>query len=673
MRLAISFFFVLASLSVTPSQACGERGHHHAHRHEYNRDEGNADWKDKWGRSLSQVYAPDSPSYDQYDQYVSFRQDGFCVADHFSNADLNKQAAEIRKFVNGQKNATRRRLCDRCIGIETVLHVLSDDEGSDGWITGAQIWSQMQKLNEAYDGTPFWFNLMNVTRTKNSSMFHLDGDLLLNDVPSMQSVLGDALRQGDRKTLNIYTLTMRTRGLGMAVFPSSFGGSKDGVFIDHCSVPNGAGCIDFNTGDIAVHETGHWLGLLHTFEGGCSEEHGDYVSDTPPQALPSYECPAPEQNSCPDSPGKDLLNNTMGYNMKCYDGFTEGQKARMYEQWTLYREGEGACKQNEGILTVEIGLDDNPESNFWRLFHANGQMISVADFGQSDEGFKQTFGICLPYGSPLYFGLGDSGEDGLARNATMGQKPAYSVSFDGKLLKNDTTFGAWAGAGFTMIDKAACKSYEMFVEVELLLDYNPEETHWRIENLNRSNVYVELEYRLFNSPLFYTGASIRREMCLLRQNEYFFVVEDSGMNGFNNTKHGDIPFFKISIDGEPVAYREKFSSKFEIQFDATGEVNGSTPSFVPSAVPTLVPTSRQDYYFPTMAPSISASTDPSFAPSAVPTLVPTSRQDYYFPTMAPSISASTDPSLSLSPTVTAGPSISLAPTIQGSSIVWSRP
>jgi Pregnancy-associated plasma protein-A len=59
----------------------------------------------------------------------------------------------------------------------------------------------------------------------------------------------------------------------------------------------------------AVHEVGHWLGLRHTFEGGCSAT-GDRIDDTAPEAIPGTTCAAP-RDSCPGDNRTDPIENYM--------------------------------------------------------------------------------------------------------------------------------------------------------------------------------------------------------------------------------------------------------------------------------------------------------------------------------------------------------------------------
>lgn len=63
-------------------------------------------------------------------------------------------------------------------------------------------------------------------------------------------------------------------------------------------------------GTDAVHEVGHWLGLLHTFRGGCLGE-GDYIDDTPASRVTTV-CRT-TLDSCPDRPGNDPVTNYMSY------------------------------------------------------------------------------------------------------------------------------------------------------------------------------------------------------------------------------------------------------------------------------------------------------------------------------------------------------------------------
>ena len=99
----------------------------------------------------------------------------------------------------------------------------------------------------------------------------------------------------------------------------------------------------------------HWLGLFHTFEGGC-DGSGDKISDTPAEKTSHKGCnPSENRDSCPnDGQGPDDVFNFLGYeDDACLFRFTAGQAAVMVENVDAYRSGGLIEADSSGILARE--------------------------------------------------------------------------------------------------------------------------------------------------------------------------------------------------------------------------------------------------------------------------------------------------------------------------------
>jgi len=91
--------------------------------------------------------------------------------------------------------------------------------------------------------------------------------------------------------------------------------ATDGCNILAGSMPGSPfGVQGYDLGKTAVHEVGHWFGLLHTFQGNTCRggDPGDYVDDTPQEGTSTSGCPR-GKDSCPGSPGVDPIGNFMDY------------------------------------------------------------------------------------------------------------------------------------------------------------------------------------------------------------------------------------------------------------------------------------------------------------------------------------------------------------------------
>jgi hypothetical protein len=223
--------------------------------------------------------------------------------------------------------------------ISVYFHVFTS--GGEGRLSSAVLQRQIAVLNAGFSGseggvaTGFRFTYAGVDYTDNATWFNA-----LDPGTSVERAAKAATHVGDAHVLNVWT-TNGPSYLGFATFPSWYKRSPqlDGIVLDYKSFPGGPYGDQFSLGKTATHETGHWLGLLHTFQGACNAK-GDYVDDTPAEAAPTSGCPA-GKDTC-TAPGTDPIHNYMDYSYdSCYDQFTAGQTQRMRDQWAWFRADGG--------------------------------------------------------------------------------------------------------------------------------------------------------------------------------------------------------------------------------------------------------------------------------------------------------------------------------------------
>ncbi len=222
------------------------------------------------------------------------------------------------------------------VQVPVAVHVINKGAGiANGDVPQSQIDAQINVLNSAHaaTGSPFFFTLASVNRTTNATWYTM--------APGSRAETNakNALHTGGPGTLNHYLASPGQDLLGWSTFPQDYAANPklDGVVILNTSVPGG-GAAPYDEGDTATHEIGHWLGLYHTFQGGCTAKN-DQVSDTPAEKSAAFGCPV-GRDTCTraNQAGLDPITNFMDYtDDSCMNTFSGGQVSRMDSLHQQYR------------------------------------------------------------------------------------------------------------------------------------------------------------------------------------------------------------------------------------------------------------------------------------------------------------------------------------------------
>ena len=248
-------------------------------------------------------------------------------------------AAETRRAV---VNREVRPSLASLVYLPVYVHVIRGTHKGENSVNNTRVRGLIRTLNlgmrgkQSSLGTPlrYRFVLNKIDYTKNEGWYHayLFGP---RDREAKRH-----LHRGGSRSLNIYINGGGPKGspvLGWARFPWQYQSTPalDSVSVNVAGMRGGS-ATGYNLNDTVIHETGHWLGLYHTFQGGCGDD-GDLVADTPAEAEPSFECNA-QRDTCASDPGNDPVRDFMDYSLdSCMNRFTAGQAQRIDAAFAKWR------------------------------------------------------------------------------------------------------------------------------------------------------------------------------------------------------------------------------------------------------------------------------------------------------------------------------------------------
>ena len=355
------------------------------------------------------------------------------------------------------------------VQIPVVVHVIQPATGSSGFISESKVDSQIQILNEDFrailgsngeNGTDvmvqFYLAEIDPDGLPTTGITYSRNNTWWNDGGSYWNTLAwDPVRY-----LNIYT-NLAGGALGYVPYLPQTG--TPGALSDRVvclwsafglNAPIGP---PYNKGRTVTHEVGHYLGLFHTFSGGCAGgscySGGDLICDTNNESGPVFGCPG-SSSSC-SSPNP--YHNYMDYSDDlCMEEFTPEQSNRMRCTVENYRaaidqppptceEPAAAAFRNAGTNPASLSVSNDPVLggsfdmvlNVASTGHSNGLVFGYAGANTTTLGNGATVLLDLthPGGELLSLPLlGDVGSGSVTWPGTLPSSAAlcgFSMSIQG--------------------------------------------------------------------------------------------------------------------------------------------------------------------------------------------------------------------------------------------------
>ncbi|WPO82326.1 M43 family zinc metalloprotease [Chryseobacterium sp. JJR-5R] len=296
----------------------------------------------------------------------------------------------------------------------------------------------------------------------------------------------------------------------------------------------------YDKGRTMTHEVGHYLGLRHIWGDTSScvvnatDSNNDYCLDTPAAAAANYNCVTID--SCPASPGNDMVENYMDYtNDTCMNIFTVNQKDRIT---AVMNNSPRRLELKTSVADIPIALFPNDAEV--KLERDCTTVSCSTTAAQNVKVSLYNRGTSTMTSAVITYTLNGSSQT-FNWTGNLAQDKFAIVT----LPMNANTLGGWMNINVTSVnggtDQRVSNSsinvnylgaptrVDTNVVFNLQLDQYGSETSWNLKNSAGTTVYSGGGYTDTNTSL----PPVISQNWTLNPNEcYTFTIEDSFGDGF---------------------------------------------------------------------------------------------------------------------------------------------